>query len=100
MFETKAQRLERARRDLAQTLARVGYSGGKKRGSSTLVIAPSAKFSISTSDVVPGNGAKKHQPLYTGQELAGVTLLHKQGYEPVRKDNLQAATEASQMRRS
>lgn len=100
MFETKAQRLERARRDLAQTLARVGYRGTAKRGSSTLKIESSPKPAVPTSDAIPANGARRHQPQYTGSELAGVALLHKQAYEPIRKDNPQAAIDSARMRRS
>lgn len=99
MFETKAQRIERARRELAQTLARVGYTG-KKSGSRTLHISPSPKPAVPTSDCIPGNGVRRSTQRYSGHEIAGVALLHKQAYEPIRRDNLQAATDAARMRRS
>jgi len=42
----------------------------------------------------------KDRLVYDGSELLGITLNHKSGYEPVRKDNRQAAIDSSQMRRN
>jgi len=53
-----------------------------------------------TSDQIPGNGTKKDQAKYTGDEIAGIALNHKQNYEPVRRDNKQAAIDSAQMRRN
>ena len=55
---------------------------------------------IRTSDKICGHGAIKETQSYTGDELLGITLLHKSSYEPIRKDNKQAAVAAAQMRRN
>ena len=93
----KHNRIALAKRQLEQTLTRTGYVKRKK-------IAQPLKIDRvqrpPTSDCIPGNGVKKTANKYTGTEIAGVTLLHKQAYEPVRRDNLQAAKEAARMRRS
>lgn len=99
MFQTKAQRIAQARRELSQTLARVGYKG-KKTHSRTLTIEVSPKPAVPTSDSIPGNGSRRDSQRYTGTEIAGIALNHKQNYEPIRRDNLQAAKDSAQMRRS
>jgi len=96
---TKAERIAQARRDLAQTLARVGYKGGVRR-STVLALERTAKPTIQTSDKIPGNGSKRESNRYTGTEIAGIALNHKQNYEPIRRDNPQAAIDSAQMRRS
>jgi hypothetical protein len=53
-----------------------------------------------TSDRVAGNGAARESNRYTGTEIMGITLNHKSNYEPVRRDNRQAAIDSAQMRRS
>ena len=98
-FQTKAERIAQARRELHQTLARVGYKGGN-RHSTTLKLAPIVKPTIPTSDKIPDNGSKRETMRYTGNEIAGVALNHKQNYEPIRRDNPQAAIDSAQMRRS
>jgi hypothetical protein len=55
---------------------------------------------IKTSDTICSNGSKRESIRYTGNEIAGVALMHKQNYEPIRKDNKQAAVQSSQMRRN
>ena len=50
-----------------------------------------------TSDTV-GNGIKKHENVYTGDEIAGIGLLHKSNLVPVRKDS-NDAKEIARMRR-
>ena len=47
-----------------------------------------------------GNGYAREKQKYTGDQIAGVVLNHKSNYEPVRRDNPQAAIEAAKMRRS
>lgn len=98
MIETKAQRIARARRELAQTLARVGYTG-KKSASRTLQLDRTPKPAVPTSDAIPGNGVRRSTQRYSGHEIAGIALNHKQAYEPIRRDNLQAAKESARMRR-
>lgn len=53
-----------------------------------------------TSDRVAGNGPARESNKYTGTEIMGITLNHKSNYEPVRRDNRQAAIDSAQMRRS
>lgn len=55
---------------------------------------------VPTSDKICGHGSIKEHNKYTGNELAGVALMHKQAYEPIRKDNKQAAVASAQMRRN
>lgn len=53
-----------------------------------------------TSDKIAGNGTKKDAMQYTGDEIMGITTMHKSNMVPIRKDNKQAAIDAAQMRRS
>jgi len=53
-----------------------------------------------TSDRVAGNGAAKKSNVYTGDELLGISQMHKSNAVPIRKDNKQAAVESAQMRRN
>ena len=55
---------------------------------------------VPTSDKICDNGSIKKTVRYTGTEIAGITLNHKQNYEPVRRDNKQAAVDSAQMRRN
>jgi len=55
---------------------------------------------VKTSDKICTNGTIKETQSYTGDELLGITLLHKSSFEPIRKDNKQAAVAAAQMRRN
>lgn len=94
---TMNKRIALAKQQLEETLNRVGYVNRKKTAQPlkrNIVHRPP------TSDCIPGNGVKKTAQRYTGTEIVGVTLLHKQAYEPVRRDNPQAAKEAARMRRS
>jgi hypothetical protein len=52
-----------------------------------------------TSDTVPGNGTARDTNTYTGNEILGITLNHKSNFEPIRKDNKQAAIDSARMRR-
>jgi len=53
-----------------------------------------------TSDQIPGNGTKKDQAKYTGDEIAGIVTTHKSNLMPIRRDNKQAAKDAATMRRN
>lgn len=88
-----------AEKALRDTLARVGYKGGSKVSRKGYVHDLGVTHTKVTSDKVPGNGSKKETVMYTGDELMGVALLHKQAYEPVRKDNKQSAVDIARMRR-
>lgn len=81
-------------------LQRVGYTG-KYRGSPYNI--PSYKPESSTrwtSDKVPGNGSKRSSNVYTGDELLGISTMHKSNAVPVRKDAKDQAKDIAQMRRN
>jgi len=48
---------------------------------------------------VAGNGVKVTENRYTGNEIAGIAVTHKSNLVPIRRDNMQAAIDVSQMRR-
>lgn len=52
-----------------------------------------------TSDSIPDSGVAREQLKYTGDEIMGITLNHKSNFEPVRRDNRQAAIDSARMRR-
>lgn len=45
-----------------------------------------SKSNVSTSDRV-GNGFKRDDKRYTGNEIAGIGVLHKSNLVPIRKDS-------------
>jgi hypothetical protein len=97
---TKAQRLAKARLELENTLQRVGYSRSKVFSRSVkLVFEPSVKPSVRCSDAIPENGPAKPVSRYTGNEIAGIVVMHKSNLQPVRRDNPQALIDSAQMRR-
>lgn len=51
-----------------------------------------------TSDRITATATKKHENQYTGNEIAGIGLLHKSNLVPVRKDS-NDAKEIARMRR-
>jgi hypothetical protein len=51
-----------------------------------------------TSDRIMATAAKKHENQYTGDEIAGIGMLHKSNLVPVRKDS-NDAKEIARMRR-
>ena len=53
---------------------------------------------IGCSNNIVGSTAKRHENTYTGNELAGIGMLHKSNMVPVRKDS-NAAKEIARMRR-
>lgn len=97
----KTESIKAAEKALQETLARVGY-----KGNSSTVRRPYkhdsgiVRHSVATSDQIPGNGSKRESNKYTGDEIIGIALMHKQAYTPVRRDNKKSATEISQMRRN
>lgn len=98
---TKKERIAEAQKALDNVLKRVGYTG-KTRGKSVNEIPDySVKSNLpKTSDVICGQGPKKHENVYTGDEIMGISVTHKSVIVPVRKDNKQAAIDIAQMRRS
>jgi hypothetical protein len=97
--KTKNKRNAKAQAEHDAWLKKMGVDlKPKKRYTKPLKIE--AKRDTMTSDQIPGNGSKKEANKYTGNEIAGITLNHKQSYEPVRRDNKQAAIDSAQMRRN
>jgi hypothetical protein len=94
---TRASLLEAQRRN-AELFARVGYTGKLSGQHVNAIPDYSTRASVPTSDSI-GNGYARAKDSYTGSEIAGVVLNHKSNYEPVRRDNKQAAVEAAAMRR-
>jgi hypothetical protein len=89
---SKAERIAQAKRELQQTLVRVGYQKSK-RVSKTLNL-PQAK---SVEGSIPANGAKKATPVYSGTEIVGISQMHKSNAVPISNKN--EAKEHARMRR-
>jgi hypothetical protein len=100
MKRSKRRSLIEAELQMDLLLKRVGYSGKCKVDSVNEI--PSYKLTIKnpTSDLVPGGSYKRAEPRYTGDEIMGIVVTHKSNLMPIRKDNKQAAVDASQMRRN
>lgn len=105
----KKQSLELATKRHEEWLASMGYKGGKSlRGKHGRRVGiydiPNLRQGLGTmpptSDKIAGNGNKKQRQQYSGHEISGIVLNHKQNYEPVRKDNPDSAKAAAQMRRN
>ncbi len=97
---TKAERKVAQEKEMQQFLKRMGYSGsGPKESVHNIPCYRTDNYKV-TSNSVPGNGPKYHENKYTGDELLGITQLHKSNAVPIRKDNKQAAVDAAQMRRN
>ena len=88
--------LKQAQAALEKTLKRTRYSGklASRPDFPDYRITENAPLSNCI-----GLGTARTKMRYTGTEIAGVVLNHKSCYEPVRRDNLQAAREAAHMRR-
>ena len=103
--KSKSKKLVKARTDHEEWLRGIGVGKSElptdKRGKRVgLYDIPDYKVvsSIKLSDAV-GNGSAKEAKVYTGTEIAGIAVTHKSNLVPIRRDNLQAAIDASQMRR-
>lgn len=83
-------------RKLEKLLEKVGYN--KDHGYRAEMPSYTVKRAMPTSDMV-GNGFKRVEKQYTGDELAGIGTLHKSNMVPVRKDS-NAAKEIATMRRN
>jgi len=97
---TKAERLEAQRKQHEQFLRRMGYKGTAPKTSVNEIPDYATSNYRITSNVIPGNGAKKKSNTYSGNEIAGISVMHKSNLMPIRKDNPQAAIDAAQMRRN
>jgi hypothetical protein len=71
---------------------------GRRLGVTEMPDYKPRKETLPTSDRIAGNGIKKHENVYTGDEIAGIGLLHKSNLVPVRKDS-NDAKEIARMRR-
>ena len=71
---------------------------GNRKGVCDMPDYKSRQKTLPTSDIIGGNGIKKHENGYTGDEIAGIGLLHKSNLVPVRKDS-NDAKEIARMRR-
>lgn len=81
-------------------LKRMGYTGTLvKESIHDIPCYKTDNYKI-TSNRIPGNGSKLDQNTYTGDELLGISQMHKSNAVPIRKDNRQAAVETAQMRRN
>jgi len=90
-----------AEKALRDTLARVGYSGGSKNtGKKSYTHDLGVSRDRGRSDAIPSNGTKKDAPVYTGNEIAGIAVMHKSNLVPVRRDRKEGFVEISQMRRN
>lgn len=100
-MKKKRKSLIEAEKRMKQLLIKVGYTG-KYEGKSVNEI-PTYKVKPNqpkTSDTIPGKTPKKRENVYSGDEIMGIVVTHKSNLMPVRKDNKQAAIDASQMRRN
>lgn len=97
--KNKNKRISKAQAEHNAWLESIGVDlKPKKRYTKPLKIETTKQ--TMTSDTIPGNGSKRDSNKYTGSEIAGIALNHKQNYEPVRRDNKQAAIDSAQMRRN
>ena len=71
---------------------------GNRKGVCDMPDYKPRRETLPTSDRIAGNGIKKHENVYTGDEIAGIGLLHKSNLVPVRKDS-NDAKEIARMRR-
>lgn len=102
---SKSVRLSKAREEHEAWLISMGVGKGNlpknKQGKRIgLNDIPDYSCKRVTSDVIPASGTARHNSRYTGNELLGITLNHKSNFEPVRRDNKQAAIDSAQMRRN
>lgn len=97
---TKAERQLAQQREMEQFLRRMGYKGTAPKTSVHSIPDYSTNNYRITSNAIPGNGSKKDQKVYSGNEIAGIVVTHKSNLMPIRKDNPQAAIDAAQMRRN
>ena len=97
----KRKSLIEAERQMELLLKRVGYTGRYNGESIHEIPDYSIKTSLpKTSDIIPGKTPKRIEQKYSGNEIMGIVVTHKSNLMPIRKDNKQAAIDASQMRRS
>lgn len=100
-MKKKRKSLIEAEKRMEQFLLKVGYTGKYKGHIVNEIPDYRIKSNLpKTSDVIPGKTPKKAENVYSGDEIMGIVVTHKSNLMPIRKDNKQAAIDASQMRRS
>jgi hypothetical protein len=100
-MKKKRKTLIEAEKAMEKLLLRLGYTETKTRERVNNIPNYRVKSNVPpTSDMIPGRSAKKKDNVYTGNEIMGIVVTHKSNLMPIRKDNKQAAIDASQMRRS
>lgn len=92
---TKSAALIAEEKKISKLLKRSGYV--EKSGYRAEIPNYTTKRAAPTSDYV-GNGFKRVEKQYTGNELAGIGTLHKSNMVPIRKDS-NDAKEIARMRR-
>ena len=100
-MKKKRKSLIEAEKRMGDLLRRVGYTG--RYAGQIVNEIPNYKVETKlpkTSDKIPGKTPKKAENVYSGNEIMGIVVTHKSNLMPIRKDNKQAAIDASQMRRS
>lgn len=104
--KSKSKRLEKAQQEHEAWLEKIGVGKvqlpvDKKGNRVGLYDIPNYKTGPRmTSDRIAANGAKRDTPKYTGTEIVGYVVTHKSNLMPIRRDNMQAAVDAANMRRS
>lgn len=71
---------------------------GRRLGVGDMPDYSARQDTVPTSDVIMATATKKQENTYTGNEIAGIGLLHKSNLVPVRKDS-NDAKEIARMRR-
>ena len=71
---------------------------GERKGIYSVPDYTQHQGTIGCSNNIVGSTAKRHENTYTGDELAGIGMLHKSNMVPVRKDS-NDAKEIARMRR-
>lgn len=89
---SKAERIAKAKRELQDTLNRVGYQ--KRKRVHTPLKLEQAK---TVEGSIPGNGVKRASAKYSGSEIIGISQMHKSNAVPI--SNKQEAKEHARMRR-
>lgn len=100
-MKKKRKSLIEAERQMELLLKKVGYTD--KYAGKIVNEIPDYKIVSNlpkTSDIIPGKTPKKAENIYSGNEIMGIVVTHKSNLMPIRKDNKQAAIDASQMRRN
>lgn len=100
-MKKKRRSLVEAEKRMEDLLRRVGFTG--RYAGKIVNEIPNYKVESNlpkTSDKIPGKTPKKHENVYSGNEIMGISVMHKSNLVPIRRDNKEAAIEAAQMRRS